>query len=456
MLFNESFIKGDCMSIPSKEADARTAFIEAAIWHGTLDRANALLAAHPELASSDNHTAAILGDDVAVRRFLAEDAGHATAPSEPYGGDALVYLCLSKYLRLDKARSDGFLRAAAALLDAGANPNSGFWTKGDFPEFETALYGAAGVAHHAEMTRLLLERGADPNDEEVPYHSPESYDNDALKVLVESGKLTADSLATMLLRKADWHDFEGIKYLLEHGADPNRMTRWHHTALHQALRRDNALKIVEVMLDHGADPMLPNCEDGASALVIAARRGRSDVLDLLENRGVSLEFHGVDRLIAGCARNDESKVHALVQSEPQLLKEILALGSNLLAEFAGTANTEGVRILLDLGVDVRSLYEGDGYFDIAKDSTALHVAAWKAWHKTVKLLIERGAPINISDGKGRTPLMLAVKACVDSYWTYRRSPESVKALLDAESTTDRVAFPCGYADVDELLRLHRQ
>jgi hypothetical protein len=96
--------------------------------------------------------------------------------------------------------------------------------------------------------------------------------------------------------------------------------------------------------------------------------------------------------------------------------------------------------------------EGDGYFDIAKDSTALHVAAWKAWHETVKLLIERGAPIDAKDGKGRTPLALAVKACVDSYWTYRRSPESVQALLAAGASLDGVAFPSGYAEVDELLR----
>ena len=119
--------------------DPRTTFIEAAIWHGTLERAEAILAAHPEIASSDIHTAAVLGDDVAVRRFVALDAASATATSAPYGGDALVYLCLSKYLRLDRARSDGFLRAATALIDAGANPNSGFWTKGTYPELETAL-----------------------------------------------------------------------------------------------------------------------------------------------------------------------------------------------------------------------------------------------------------------------------------------------------------------------------
>jgi len=55
--------------------DPRTALIEAATWHGNLKRAEAILAAHPEIASCDIHTAAILGDDAAVRRFLAQDPG---------------------------------------------------------------------------------------------------------------------------------------------------------------------------------------------------------------------------------------------------------------------------------------------------------------------------------------------------------------------------------------------
>jgi len=436
-------------------SDPLTAFIEAAIWHGSLERAEAILSAHPEVASASIHKAAILGDDATVRRFLALDPSNATAKANPYGGDALVYLCLSKYLRLDKTRTDGFLRAATALLDAGADPNTGFWTTGQHPEFETALYGAAGVAHHPEMTRLLLERGADPNDGEVTYHAPETHDNAALKILVESGKLTADSLATMLLRKADWHDFDGIKYLLEHGADPNRMTHWKLTALHQALRRDNDLQNIEVMLDHGADPTLQNQVDGKSAISIAVRRGRGDVLALFERRGIPIELDGVERLIAACARNDAAGVRSIAESEPQRIREILAQGGKLLAEFAGTWNTNGVRHLLDLGVPITTLYEGDGYFDIAKDSTALHVAAWKAHPPTVKLLIERGAPVDAKDGKGRTPLALAVKACVDSYWTEIRSPESVEALLRAGASVSGVAFPCGYAEVDELLRQYQ-
>ncbi len=63
------------------------------------------------------------------------------------------------------------------------------------------MYGASGVAHNPEVTKLLLERGADPNDGEVVYHTPESDDNRSLVLLVETGRLTADSLAMMLVRK---------------------------------------------------------------------------------------------------------------------------------------------------------------------------------------------------------------------------------------------------------------
>jgi ankyrin repeat protein len=72
----------------------------------------------------------------------------------------------------------------------------------------------------------------------------------------------------------------------------------------------------------------------------------------------------------------------------------------------------------------------------------------------VKLLIERGAPVDVKDGKGRTPLALAVKACVDSYWTERRTPETVEALLRAGASASGARYPSGYEEVDALLRTH--
>jgi ankyrin repeat protein len=445
----------------STTSDAHDDFIRAACvprdaMHssGTIDRAEAILAAHPQVAGATIHAAAVLGDDDGVRRCIAADAGSATATGGPYGWDALTHLCFSNYLRLDPARSDGFVRAAEALLDAGASANTGWYEADHQPDavWESALYGAAGIAHHPGLTRLLLERGADPNDEEVAYHTPESYDNRALTLLLDTGRLTDDSLALMLVRKHDWHDYEGAKLLLEHGIDLNRPNRrWQ--PLHHAVLRDNAAEMIELLLDHGADPAVSH--HGRSAIALAARRGRGDLLALFERRGFPVEPQGADGLLAACARNDVDAVKSIAAREPHLVAEVLADGGKLLADFAGNGNTEGVRHLLDLGVpvDARSP-EGDGYFGLARESTPLHSAAWRARHDTVRLLIDRGAAVNARDGGGRTALMLAVRACVDSYWTARRSPESVEALLRAGASPGDIPRPSGYAEVDELLRQH--
>lgn len=412
--------------------DARTAFIQAATWHGDLEKAEGLLHRHPELRSADVHTAAILGDAEAVERFLEADSRSATAKSPPYGGNALVYLTLSKYLRQEPSRTAEFLRAATVLLDGGADPNGGFWTTGPHPEHETPLYGAAGVAHNPALTQLLLARGANPNDEEAVYHSPETYDNRAMTLLVQTGQLSRDNLSLMLVRKLDWHDYEGVKYLLSQGVDPNHRGSRPWVPIHHAVARNNSIDIVTLLLDHGADPTVS--KDGVTAIQRAARRGRGDLLQLFRERGFTLDLQGVDRLIAACALSDMSAIHRIREQEPILVHELLAQGSRLLAEFASTWNTAGVRHLLDLGVPVNAIYDGDGYFDIARNSTALHIAAWQSRADLVQLLIERGADVQAKDEKGRTPLVLAHKARVDSYWMERATAEPERILRAAGAT----------------------
>ena len=142
-------------------------------------------------------------------------------------------------------------------------------------------------------------------------------------------------------------------------------------------------------------------------------------------------------------------------ADPQLKAELISQGGTLLAQFSGVGNLQGVRNLLDLGLNAGAIYhEGDVYYEIAKDSTALHVAAWRARTSVVKELIARRADVNATDGQGRTALQLAVKACVDSHWTDLRSPDSVRALLDAGASTNGIAVPTGYGQIDELLQRH--
>jgi ankyrin repeat protein len=267
---------------------------------------------------------------------------------------------------------------------------------------------------------------------------------------VESGKLMADSLSLMLVRKHDWHDGDGVAYLLEHGADPNHGRRRGLLPLHHAIARDNAIEILDLLLDHGADSS--RVQEGMTAVVRAAHHGRGDLLASLERRGIPIALAGVDRLIAACARQDAAEARALAQREPLLAREIVAGGGTLMARFAGVGNTGGIRLLLELGVPVTAASpEGDGYWNVAKDSQALHVAAWRARHATVRLLLEGGAPVDAPDGQGRTPLMLAVIACVDAYWSDRRTNDSVAALLTAGASVRGVRYPSGYAEADALL-----
>jgi ankyrin repeat protein len=344
------------------------------------------------------------------------------------------------------------------LLDAGANPNTGWIEAVDHPnprpEFEAAVYGAAAVAQAAGLTRLLLERGADPNDGETAYHVVETRDNTVLKILLESGKFNERSLTTLLLRKCDWQDEEGLRMILEHGANPSRAEIWGKSAIYQAVLRDNDLSMIEMLLDYGADPAMPN-RYGKSAIVLAAHRARARALELFKKHLGSINLTGVDALIAACALDDKHSMQSALAADPQLKLELISQGGTLLAQFSGVGNLQGVRNLLDLGVNAGAIYhEGDVYYGIAKDSTALHVAAWRARTSVVKELIARRVDVNATDGRGRTSLQLAVKACVDSYWTDLRSPDSVRALLDAGASTNGIALPTGYGQIDELFQRH--
>jgi ankyrin repeat protein len=423
---------------------------------GTLEHAEMILERYPQVAKSNIHTASILADEAGVREFLTRNRKEATAKGGPHEWDALTHLCFSRYLRMDKSRSEAFVRTARALLEAGASANTGWYETIDQPDprpcLESAIYGAAGVAHHAELTRLLLDYGADPNDGETPYHVPEGYDNATMKVLIESGKLNEVSLSWMLLRKTDWHDGEGIRMLLESGVNPNVMTKFGDNALQHAIRRDNNLELVQLFLDHGADPSLETMRENISATAMAAHKGRGDVLRLLKQRGIALNLEGPVRLIAACAEGEREAVRSLASQQPQWVELALSFGGTLMSGFAGNGNVEGIQCLLDLGVGVDALdQQGDGTFDVAKNSTALHVAAWRARPGVVKELIAREAAVNALDGKGRSALALAIKACVDSYWTDRRTTESIEDLLQAGASLAGIAIPTGYDQADKRL-----
>lgn len=54
------------------------------------------------------------------------------------------------------------------------------------------------------------------------------------------------------------------------------------------------------------------------------------MIELFERRGIPPGLHGVERLIAACARNDAEDVRAIASREPELVGELVAEGGRLL------------------------------------------------------------------------------------------------------------------------------
>jgi hypothetical protein len=112
------------------------------------ERARALLAEHPELASATIHTAAAVGDVAAAEAGLAADPAEARAKGGPYRWEPLVYLT---YSRVDSPHSGHSpLEVARLLLDAGADPNAGYLWESEYPF--TALTGAFGDGESGRNT----------------------------------------------------------------------------------------------------------------------------------------------------------------------------------------------------------------------------------------------------------------------------------------------------------------
>jgi hypothetical protein len=201
--------------------------------HGNFDRARPrlaarLLAENPELAADDPYLACAIGDEETVRRATQADPGWVNRPGGPLQLPPLFAIAHSSLLQLPEFR-ERLHRCARFLLAAGADPNQRIgnrWPPAslsapDDAHALSALYGAVGPNHDLELTRLLLDAGADPNDNESLYHSLESFTCTSL--LLQHGARIDGSNA--LYHALDFDNIAALELLLAHGADANEPAR---------------------------------------------------------------------------------------------------------------------------------------------------------------------------------------------------------------------------------------
>jgi ankyrin repeat protein len=357
-----------------------------------------LLSRHPEIAMANFYTAVVCGDLEAVNRALAADRGWATRRNgEPLpertgvGGEGdltrrdwgakgwqpLSYLCFTR-LPLPSV-TENAVAIARALLDHGADPNV-YFMAGD--SRYTPLSGAIGEGEEGRpghqqrdaLVRLLLERGANPYDQQVTYNIHFKG-----KVLWFLELIYEHALRTG--RGADWEDPE---WRMLNAGGYGTGARWF---LDVAVEH-NDVQLAEWCLSRGANPNSapgPQRRNRQRPLYEeAVFRGHAEVAELLARYGASrapTPLNPLQTLVAACLQGNTAAIRSEIARHPEFLKSHEAL-------FAATKynRREAVELLLDLGTspDIES----------PAGERALHIAAYDDAVDVGELLIARGADVD--------------------------------------------------------------
>lgn len=359
-------------------ASERAAALTASATSPDLRRARALLEADPALARHDMACACVTGeaDDVSAR--LARRPEAVTEPTGPHGWQPILYACFSRLLRGDEARAPGIREVVRRLLAAGADPNAWF-TEGEW--IQVALYGAAGIANDSELTRMLLEAGADPTDDregyhgnEVLYHACEFPDPTCAMLVIDAGALQ-DFVDYDLARALNFPNPEMAEMFCTHGARPGA------AHLHQAVWRRRPPRTVAALLGAGAPIDEPD-EHGMTALQVAVRWGESDVAELLRKHGANeAAVTGDDRALGEILSGRADAVPSAVAVS--MLDEMLILAIQ-------GGHLDAMRQLLDAGARIDGNPDGN--------EKPLGQACWRGRVQMTRELIDRGAALRFDNG----------------------------------------------------------
>ncbi|GAD92851.1 ankyrin repeat and socs box protein, putative [Paecilomyces variotii No. 5] len=155
-----------------------------------------------------------------------------------------------------------------------------------------------------------------------------------------------------------------VRLLLSRGADPNLLGYALSTACYYGDMRS-----VQLLLEYGAHPNVPSV-DSWDCVSAACHSRDMRILDLMFDRGA--EANGPKALISACK----------------------------------TADAAIIRLLLDKGADPNPREPVDG-------SLPLHITCGLDDPELSQLLLDAGADPNALDGRGNTPLQVAISLCQD-------------------------------------------
>lgn len=352
---------------------------------------------------------------------------------------------------------------------------------------------------HAEMTRLLLEAGADPNsrtEQDGAVILQLSVNEDVVRAVLDYDpdlRLQNDKGNTPLNELVEWSNvsISVIKWLIRQGSDVNQPDKEGQTPLFKALSKTD-MATAKLLLDRGAG--LNHVSKGEGTILHAAcLRGSFEVFQLiLEKKGfTNAPYPRVGTLIsAACMRPDRDEdatlqiLNALRESDnwdevnldqvcglfgctlstacfkssEKVVDWLLSNGAKTNVKdsfgrhpihFAADRHESMFRMLCNAGADIE-----------VRDKTGrtiLHTAAQSGSYNLVKLILEQNRSLLASEDDDKwIPLHYAIRGFVENFWLGQAEPDPqhkiVQLLInelkddDACCTTNFRVF--GFEDKD--------
>jgi ankyrin repeat protein len=292
--------------------------------------------------------------------------------------------------------------------------------KGDIPALKAII----------ERNPDLLD-ARDRNGDSLLHRAAEAGDASLIRYLVDKGArpdLTGARKQTPLHLAAINDHGEAVTALLERKAALEARDDYQRTPLIVCARERGQAATGRRLIEAGADV---NAEDrfGSSALELAAWRGKGEFIDLLIEKGARLpepgdKWHGLLQMAA--SQGLETLFRRLAEKVPDLKA---AAGQGPLRAAAEGGSAAIVGLLLDKGLDPAAA-DRFGW-------TPLHYAARDGRTDAAKILIAKGAPLNVRTIMGQTAYNIATE----------RKMKTVTSLLAGKGAeTGPLRFPVLEAD----------
>ncbi|KAJ7604359.1 hypothetical protein DFH06DRAFT_1487687 [Mycena polygramma] len=296
------------------------------------------------------------------------------------------------------------------------------WHDSDWSRHAPSPLYLCSTISYVEGVRFLLDHGADVNTAGGEY-------GNALQSAASKGHMDI------------------VHVLLDHGADVNAAGGRYGSAL-QAAASDGHMVIVRLLLEKGAHV---NAAGGAygSALQVAAEKGHMDIVHLLLKKGADVNAAGGEygSALQAAAWNDHLDTVRLLLDHGADVNVVGGIYGSALQAAAQYGHVDIVHVLLKQGADVNATGE---YF-----GNALQGAAASGNLDIVRILLENGADVNAAGGEyGSTLQAAAWDGNVDTVRLLLEKGADVNAAGGEYGSALAAASARGPKEIAELLREH--